>query len=193
MTALGLTTSQTIGPFFHDALLRKDARRNVLVGHATAGERIRIEGHVYDGEGAPVQDAMVEIWQANGHGRYQHPADRRESPLDSAFTGFGRAATDEAGAYWFATVKPGRVPFDGPNLQAPHILVTVFARGLLNHLTTRVYFEDEATNETDPVLCRVPEERRATLLARRVAVDGEVVYRWDIVLQGAAETVFFNL
>jgi protocatechuate 3,4-dioxygenase alpha subunit len=193
MAALGLTGSQTIGPFFENALLREDARRNVLVGPETAGERIRIEGHVYDGEGAPVADAMVEIWQANGHGRYNHPADRRSLPLDPAFTGFGRSGTDEAGHFWFETVKPGPVPFDAQTQQAPHVVVTVFARGLLNHAVTRLYFEDERSNEADPVLRRVPRERRSTLLARREQVDGKVVYRLDVVLQGKGETVFFNL
>jgi protocatechuate 3,4-dioxygenase alpha subunit len=112
MTTLPLTTSQTAGPFFHDALLREDARRNVLVGPATAGERIRIEGRVLDGDGAPIPDALVEIWQANSHGRYNHPLDRCDAPLDPDFTGFGRSDTDDAGRYWFETVKPGPVPFD---------------------------------------------------------------------------------
>jgi protocatechuate 3,4-dioxygenase alpha subunit len=186
------TTSQTVGPFFHDGLLRDDARRQVLVAVKTEGVRIRIEGYVYDGEGLGVPDAMVEIWQANHHGRYHHPADQRAAPLDPAFSGFGRCGTDAAGFYWFETIKPGRVPFDGNRLQAPHICVAVFARGLLNHLLTRVYFADEPANAEDPVLERVPAERQVTLLARRESADGAVVYRFDIVLQGADETVFFN-
>ncbi len=166
----------------------------MLAGPETAGERIRIEGGVLDGEGLPVPDALVEIWQANTHGRYNHPADRRQAPLDPSFVGFGRSGTDEDGRYWFETVKPGTVPFDGERLQAPHICVTVFARGLLNHAVTRLYFEDEPANATDPVLQLVPEERRATLLARPELIGGGmVVYRFDIVLQGADETVFFNL
>ena len=193
MTAFGLTGSQTIGPFFEDALLREDCRRNVLVGPETAGERIRIEGRVFDGDGQPVPDALVEIWQANPHGRYNHPLDRRDVPLDPTFSGFGRTGTDAVGAYWFETVKPGPVPFDGRTDQAPHVCVVVFARGMLNHAVTRLYFEDEAANATDPVLGRVPHQRRSTLLARRAAGDGTVVYRWDIVLQGDGETVFFNL
>lgn len=192
MTMFGATPSQTVGPFFHPALLREDCRRNVLVGPETVGERIRIEGCVYDGEGSPVPDALIEIWQANSHGRYHHPLDRRDLPLDPAFTGFGRSGTDETGRYWFETVKPGPVPFDGERWQAPHVCVTVFARGLLNHLTTRLYFADEAANADDPVLLRVPAERWATLIANREVIDGAVVYRFDVVLQGADETAFFH-
>lgn len=198
MSAPTLTASQTVGPFFHDALLRDDARRTVLAEPGAAGERIRIEGHVYDGDGVPAPDALIEIWQANSYGRYHHPADRRALPFDPAFTGYGRCGVDAAGRFWFETVKPGAVPVapGSDRLQAPHICVTVFARGLLNHLMTRLYFADEPANATDLVLGRVPAERRATLLAQREAVDGEdgaAVYRFDIVLQGVKETAFFNL
>ena len=190
----GLSPSQTVGPFFFDCLLRPDARRNVLVQPETRGERIRIEGRVLDGDGVGVPDALVEIWQANSHGRYRHPTDTRRAPaLDPSFIGFGRSGTDEAGRYWFATIRPGAVPFDDARMQAPHICVMVFARGLLNHLVTRLYFADEPANETDPVLRRVPAERRGTLLARPETVDGRTLYRWDIILQGAGETAFFNL
>jgi protocatechuate 3,4-dioxygenase, alpha subunit len=187
------TPSQTVGPFFHPALLREDACRPVLAGPGTAGERIRIEGQIYDGEGVPIPDALLEIWQANCHGRYNHPADERNLPRDPSFVGFGRAGTDEAGRYWFETVKPGPVPFAEEQAQAPHICVTVFARGLLNHLVTRLYFEDEPANAGDPVLQRVPPERRPTLIARRETVDGRPIYRFDIVLQGAGETAFFDV
>jgi protocatechuate 3,4-dioxygenase alpha subunit len=187
------TTSQTIGPFFYNGMLRDDARRQVLVAPETIGVRIRIEGHVYDGDGLGVPDAMIEIWQANHHGRYHHPADQRAAPLDPAFTGFGRCGTDANGSYWFETIKPGRVPFDDRRLQAPHICVAVFARGLLNHLMTRLYFVDDPDNAEDPVLHCVPAERQATLLAQRESAGGAVVYHFDIVLQGADETVFFNL
>lgn len=192
MSTLPLTTSQTVGPFFSPSLLREDARRNVLVRPETVGERIRIEGRVLDGEGAPVGDALVEVWQANAHGRYQHPADHGSAPLDDSFLGFGRSGTDEDGRYWFETIRPGCVPFDGVP-QAPHIVVTVFARGLLNHATTRLYFADDSSTETDPVLQHVPPERRQTLLAQRSRIDGHTVYRFDIILQGAGETAFFNL
>ncbi len=193
MTAARLTPSQTIGPFFHPAMLREDMRRNVLVQPETAGERIRVEGCVYDGEGSPISDALVEIWQANSHGRYRHPADTQELPLDLAFGGFGRCGTEEDGRYWFETIKPGAVPFDEREHQAPHIAVTVFARGLLNHLATRLYFEDEPGNAADPILRLVPEERRATLVARRVPGGDPPLYRFDIILQGEGETAFFNV
>jgi protocatechuate 3,4-dioxygenase alpha subunit len=193
MCVIPLTGSQTVGPFFAPALLREDARRNVLTQPQTAGERIRIEGRVLDGDGVPVPDAMVEIWQANAHGRYNHPADQGPLPLDPSFQGFGRSGTAEDGSYWFETVKPGSVPFDGERFQAPHICFTVFARGLLNHAVTRLYFEDEPSNASDPVLQYVPEERRSKLLARREPASAVVIYRFDIILQGANETAFFNL
>jgi protocatechuate 3,4-dioxygenase alpha subunit len=193
MSALPLTTSQTVGPFFSPSLLREDARRNVLVRPETVGERIRIEGRVLDGDGAPVTDALVEVWQANAHGRYQHPTDHEPAPTtDDAFLGFGRSATDEDGWYWFETIKPGRVPFDDV-LMAPHIVVTVFARGLLNHAVTRLYFADDPSTTTDPVLQCVPFDRRQTLLAQPSRIDGHTAYRFDIILQGTGETAFFNL
>jgi protocatechuate 3,4-dioxygenase alpha subunit len=194
-TASALTPSQTVGPFFLDCLLRENARRNVLVQPETVGERIRIEGHVLDGDGASVPDAVIEIWQANAFGRYRHPADTREAaPLDPSFIGFGRSGADETGAFWFETVRPGRVPFNADRMQAPHISVMVFARGLLNHLATRLYFADEPENATDPVLQLAPAERRESMLAQRQAPRGDfTVYRFDVVLQGQLETVFLNL
>jgi protocatechuate 3,4-dioxygenase alpha subunit len=185
------TPSQTVGPFFAPALLREPL--NNLVGGDPAGERIRIEGRVIDGDGQPVADAMIEIWQANSHGRYNHPLDQRDLPLDPAFTGFGRAGSDDEGRFWFETVKPGPVPFDAERMQAPHLSVTVMSRGMLNHAITRLYFADDPANETDPVLGLVPASRRGTLLAQRDDADGSVVYRLDIVLQGRGETVFFNV
>ncbi len=205
MSTFLLTGSQTVGPFFSPCLLREDACRSVLTGPETLGERIRIEGRVLDGDGAPVPDAMVEIWQADAHGRYNHPADQGSAPLAPDFTGFGRSGTEDDGSYWFETIRPGPVPFSAEQWQAPHICVTVFARGLLNHLATRLYFADEPANADDPVLQYVPNERRSTLLARRdvgtrfIASAGPAnhldmaVYRFDIILQGAGETVFFNL
>ena len=193
MTILPLTSSQTVGPFFAPALLREDAIRNVLTQPETSGERIHIEGRVLDGDGMPVPDAMVEIWQANAYGRYNHSVDKGPAQLDPSFLGFGRSGTAEDGSYWFETIKPGHVPFYHNKLQAPHICVTVFSRGLLNHLVTRLYFEDEQTNAEDPILLCVPDERRSTLLARRENREGMIVYRFDIIMQGAGETAFFNL
>ncbi len=182
MSRLGVTPSQTVGPFFANALLR-DAL-NVVAGPGVQGERIRLEGRVLDGDGQPVPDALVELWQANAVGRYNHPADARGLPLDRAFLGFGRSGTDDDGRYWFDTIKPGRA-----GDQAPHLNLTVFARGLLNHLSTRVYFPEDET-DADPILRLVPPARRPTLIARRLAPG---VYAFDVVLQGKPEqeTVFF--
>ncbi len=188
---LGVTPTQTVGPFFSPALLRDV--QNVLTTDATAGERIRVEGRVFDGVGNVVPDALVEIWQANSHGRFNHPRDTRDLPLDPEFGGFGRSGTDDAGVFWFETVKPGAVPFEADRMQAPHLSVTVHARGMLNHVQTRLYFEDEAANATDPILALVPADRRSTLIARREESDGAVTYRLDIVLQGRGETVFFDI
>lgn len=185
-----LTGSQTVGPFFSPSLLREGASRNVLTEPATPGERIRIEGRVLDGDGAPVPDAMVEIWQAGAGGHYNHPADPQP---DIDFTGYGRSGTSENGSYWFETIKPGPVPFDAQQMQAPHVVVTIFSRGLLNHLVTRLYFADEPANESDPILRFVPDERRPTLLARRETKGAIAIYRFDIIMQGMGETVFFNL
>ena len=194
MMARTLTSSQTVGPFFHDSLMRADASCELLATADGAEPRIRIEGRVIDGDGAPVIDAVLEVWQANRHGRYNHPLDRRDLPLDPAFTGYGRIATDADGAYCLTTVKPGAVPFDDERAQAPHISVAVLGRGLLNHLYTRIYFDDEPANANDPVLQRVPADRRATLVATRLGgVPDDVAYRFDVVLQGAGETVFFTL
>jgi protocatechuate 3,4-dioxygenase alpha subunit len=196
-----LTASQTVGPFFSIGLLYEDACRNVLVQPETNGERIRVEGRVIDGDGVPVPDALIEIWQANASGRYAHPADQGPAPLDPTFVGFGRTGTDVDGYYWFETIKPGAVPFNQDTLQAPHICVTIFARGLLNHMVTRLYFADELTNTTDPVLCCVPEERRPALLAQRAPAGSDsttgpgatAVYNFDVIMQGEGETPFFNL
>ena len=193
MSARPLTASQTVGPFFHDCLMREDAQCDLLESFTTDGERIRVEGRVIDGDGAAVPDAILELWQANAHGRYNHSADARALPLDATFTGYGRIATDADGRYAFTTIKPGAVPFDARRQQAPHISIAVMGRGLLNHLYTRLYFDDERANADDPLLARVPAERRTTLIARRddSRVD-ERVYRFDVVLQGEGETVYFD-
>jgi protocatechuate 3,4-dioxygenase alpha subunit len=192
VTKYPLTSSQTVGPFFGPALVREDATQHVLTTPTTEGQRIRIEGCVYDGEGEVVPDAMVEIWQANAYGRYNHPSDESDAPLDPEFTGFGRAGADDNGRFWFETILPGQVRFDHERMQAPHIAVTVFARGLLTHLYTRIYFANEPANATDPILQLVPPERRETLIATREDDGTTPVYRFDIILQGPGETVFFN-
>jgi protocatechuate 3,4-dioxygenase alpha subunit len=187
----GQTPSQTIGPFFRPSLIRPGL--DLPVNPQTRGERIVIEGRVLDGDGVPVDDAIVEIWQANADGRYDHPDDTQEPRLDPNFHGFGRAATDASGWFRFRTIKPGAIPAPGEGLQAPHINVTIFARGLLKHLVTRIYFPDEPLNASDPVLALVPAERRSTLLARAIETAGERVFRFDIVLQGEHETVFLGI
>jgi protocatechuate 3,4-dioxygenase, alpha subunit len=192
----GITPSQTVGPFFAYCLTPRDYGypeifSNEIATDDAQGQRIRIEGRVLDGDGQPVSDAMVEIWQADGQGRYVQAAEAAARP-NTAFRGFGRSDTDADGRYSFATVKPGPVP--GPNgaMQAPHINVSVFARGLLRHLFTRIYFEGEAANARDPILALVPQDGRGTLIARRVGQGEAPTFRFDIRLQGENETAFFE-
>jgi protocatechuate 3,4-dioxygenase, alpha subunit len=208
----GQTPSQTVGPFFHYGLPWKGGAD--LVGKSDAGARpelfpeahyvlnlssptgtpegevIEITGCVYDAKGAIVPDAMIEIWQANAAGRYASLDDTREEvALDPHFIGFGRASTSAEGIYRFRTVRPGRVPGPGNSLQAPHIAVSVFARGVLKRLATRIYFSDGEGNDVDPVLNVVPAARRATLIAER----RDAGWWLDIRLGGENETVFFDL
>jgi protocatechuate 3,4-dioxygenase alpha subunit len=187
--------SQTVGPYFALGLLREGDKlfTNMLASANTEGERIRIEGCVTDGEERPIEDALIEIWQANSHGRYHHPLDEQDKPLDPEFSGHGRAATDTRGNYWFETIRPGSVPGANHTAQAPHINVIVFARGMLSHAFTRIYFEDEAANRNDPVLLSIDDEgRRNTLIARREESPDKVVFRFDIHIQGENETAFFD-
>jgi len=157
------------------------------------GEHIRIEGCVIDADGRPVEDAMIEIWQANHHGRYNHPLDEQDEPLDPEFMGHGRTSTDVNGKYRFETIKPGSVPGPGNTAQAPHINVIVFARGMLSHAFTRIYFENEADNRNDPVLMGIEDEaHRNTLVARQEETAGVIIYRFDIRFQGEHETAFFD-
>ena len=182
--------SQTVGPFFHFALTtNKDLGR--LWSKDTKGERIRLRFRLLDGDGAPVPDGMIEIWQADASGKYPHPADTRKQKGDPAFRGFGRLATDAEGACTFETIRPGSVAGEQGGSQAPHINVSIFARGLLGHVCTRVYFEGDPALDGDPILALVPPERRQTLLAKRNATSGE--WTFDINLQGAQETVFFDV
>ena len=201
---LAETPSQTAGPYVHIGLIPQQAGfamfekpfGNVLAGPDTPGERIRIEGRVLDGLGQPCRDVLVEIWQANSAGRYNHPADRQEGALDPGFRGWGRAGTDFAtGLYSFETVKPGPVAGRHGQPMAPHVNVWLVARGINIGLSTRLYFADEAAlNEQDPVLRMIdPAVRRDTLLARREQRDGGAAYVFDIRLQGEGETVFFDI
>ena len=187
------TPSQTVGPFFHLGLDRPEW--SDLTAGNPRGERIVIEGRVIDGDGAGVPDAMIELWQANAAGRYNHPEDTQaDKPLDPNFRGFGRAATDAEGRFRFVTIKPGPVPGRGNALQAPHITLAVFARGMLIHLYTRLYFADEAANAADPLLSSIEDEKqRQSLVARRAGDGSPAVYRFDIVLQGDNETAFLDI
>ena len=199
------TSSQTVGPYVHIGLAPRaiglnvfaDKATNVLAGPKTKGERIRIEGRVIDGSGTPVCDALLEIWQANAAGRYRHPADLQDSkPVDPTFRGWGRTCTDFAsGAYAFDTIKPGSVIGRNGLPMAPHVNFWLVARGINLGLHTRMYFADEGeANAKDPVLNLIEQEvRRKTLLARPSSRTKQVVYTFDIVLQGPEETVFFDV
>ena len=199
------TPSQTAGPYVHIGLIPHQAGfhiferdfSNRLWNATTAGERIIIEGRVCDATGEAMRDVLLEIWQANAAGRYNHPADRQEKALDPAFRGWGRTGTDfQTGVYTFETVKPGAVEGRrGRRAMAPHVNFWLAARGINIGLATRMYFADETeANAADPVLSIVEQHaRRATLIAPRSMRDGVPVYTFDIHLQGERETVFFDV
>jgi protocatechuate 3,4-dioxygenase alpha subunit len=187
MTELPLTPSQTSGPYLAIGLLGGPVGSRLV--EESDPRAVRVSGVLLDGAGDPVPDGLVEVWQANAAGRYAHPADDRDDvPLEDGFRGFGRSGTEDGGRFELVTVKPGRVPWVDGRLQAPHLLVGVFARGLLKRVATRMYFPDEeAANAADPVLLGLDPAERATLVAR--AEDGAL--RFDIVLQGPGQTTFF--
>lgn len=202
MTEINLlreTTSQTAGPYVHIGLAlaaagnptREQEIWNHLAKPEAAGEHITVLGRVFDGNGHLVRDSFLEVWQADAQGVYDEDYDQAK-----AFNGFGRTATtfDEGSEWSIHTVKPGVVSFFDGRPQAPHINVSLFARGVNINLATRIYFEDEAeANAADPVLNLVEQpERRETLIAKREEVDGKPVYRFDIYIQGESETVFFD-
>jgi protocatechuate 3,4-dioxygenase alpha subunit len=209
------TPWQTTGPFFHFGLAWKggadltsdsdlgarpdltQAGHDLLTKHTSTnhhlvrGAKIEIIGNMFDNTSAALTDALLELWQANAGGRYAHPDDtRREIPLDPAFTGFGRSATDKQGGFRFRTIRPGRVPGPGNTLQAPHIALGIMGPGILKRLVTRIYFPDAPENAEDPILALVPEARRPTLIAEPGGAPG--TYRFDIRLGGPRETVFFD-
>ena len=196
------TPSQTAGPFVHIGLAPGAAGFDIydqelggdIAGPNAAGERIRVEGLVIDGIGSPVKDVLLEAWQANAAGVYAHPENAGD--VEDGFRGFGRVITDfDTGEWAFDTVKPGSVAGRSGSVQAPHINLWIVARGINVGLNTRIYFEDEvAANAADPVINLIEwEKRRATLLAKRSERDGQVVYRFDVCLQGDNETVFFDI
>jgi protocatechuate 3,4-dioxygenase, alpha subunit len=182
------TPSQTVGPFFSigfDWMIRRD------VAEGCPGERVTIRGRVLDGNGQPVSDALLEIWQADADGRYHHPEQTDPQNDATPFFGFGRVPTDEHGQFSFTTIKPGPVPGPDGKPQAPHLQISIFMRGLLRQLVTRIYFPDDSRNDSDTVLRLVPKSRRATLIARQSAPT-EKALEWNVCLQGTDETVFFD-
>ncbi|MBB4396255.1 protocatechuate 3,4-dioxygenase subunit alpha [Bradyrhizobium sp. ERR14] len=198
------TASQTAGPYVHIGLIPAMAGfdifeknfSNVLTTPNTEGERITLEGKVLDGTGTPLRDVLLEIWQANANGRYNHPADRSAGALEQEFRGWGRAGSDfESGLVTFETIKPGAIVDEAGRTCAPHINVWIVARGINIGLNTRLYFSDEETaNAADPVLNLIEQpSRRSTLVAKRSERGGKVVYSFTINLQGPEETVFFDV
>lgn len=204
LTYLRETASQTAGPFVHIGLMPSAAGLQVfeheighdIVGPNAKGNRIRVEGAVYDGTGSPIRDALIEAWQANADGIYPSPGDPRFDQLENGFRGWGRASSNiESGDWSFETIKPGPVPGRLGNPMAPHINLWIIARGINVGLSTRLYFDDEdAANQNDPVLRLIEQKhRRATLMARRGTDQETPVYRFDIHVQGVNETVFFDI
>ena len=183
------STTQTVGPYFRIGLER--LFRPDLTTEHPGGERIEISGRVLDGDGNPVDDAVLEIWQADAQGKYAHPEDVQSKAADAKFRGFGCCPTDDNGAFRFVTIKPGRVPGPDGKLQAPHIVVSVFMRGLLRRLVTRIYFPDDPANGEDFALNLVDAARRKTLMANPVSGRAGAL-EWNVLLQGPNETVFFD-
>jgi len=188
--SLQATPSQTVGPYFKIGL--QWLYCDNLAPEGVTGERVLIQGRVLDGDRIPVPDAVLEIWQANSHGKYAHPEDQQAKPLDPAFRGYGRVPVNQDGVFRFATIKPGPVPGPEGKEQAPHLVISVFMRGLLKRLVTRMYFPGDARNAADPILNLVEPKRRATLVTSASA-DGSGLLEWNVVLQGVNETVFFDI
>lgn len=181
-------SSQTVGPFFHFGLVT-DPRHGMMAGPETPGERIRLRICVIDGAGEPLPDALVELWQADASGTYSGIPDHPNPDPGQSFRGWGRLPTDASGVCEFDTIRPGATMADDGIRQAPHVNVCLFARGMLRHVFTRLYFAGDATLSDDPVLVLVPDGRRSTLIARQV----EDTWVFVIRLQGDGETVFFDL
>jgi protocatechuate 3,4-dioxygenase, alpha subunit len=187
---LQATTWQTVGPFFRIGF--SWLYRDNLAAPGVSGERVEITGRILDGDENPVPDGIVEIWQANSQGKYAHPDDPQDKPTEPNFKGYGRVPTDNAGRFRFSTIKPGRVPGPHGKLQAPHLEVSLFTRGLQRRLITRIYFADEASNAEDFALSLVEPRRRDTLMAKKVE-RGQGELEWNVKLQGEGETVFFDV
>lgn len=181
------TASQTVGPYLKIGFATLGT--GAIASPTTSGEHVTVHGCLFDGDRKPVNDGAIEIWQANAQGKYASPADTQDTPVEAGFRGFGRVLTGGDGEFSFTTIKPGRVPGPAGTLQAPHLAVVVFMRGSLRHLLTRMYFPDDPANAEDPILKLVPADRRATLIARTKAPG---TLEWNISMQGANETVFFD-
>ncbi len=186
------TPSQTVGPFFHFCLTTDKCCVRRIAGAEAKGERVLLTIRVLDGDAVGLNDAMIEIWQANADGKYNHPDDAQAKPVDPSFLGFGRMGTGEDGSCEFETIKPGRVSGPGNVPHAPHLNVAVFARGMLKQVYTRIYFSADPANQDDPVLALVPVDRRETLMAYPDSARPRV-WRFDLRLQGEHETVFFDI
>ena len=188
--SLWTSTSQTVGPFFHLGLSWLCCDN--LAPEGVSGERFRIQGRVIDGDGTGVPDAILEIWQANSYGKYAHSEDTQDKPIEPNFKGYGRIPTNADGSFHFTSIKPGPVPGPDGKDQAPHLVISIFMRGLLKRLVTRMYFPGDARNNSDHVLNLIEPNRRDTLVAKAVPgrTDG---LEWNVILQGADETVFFDL
>jgi len=187
--SLQTTTWQTVGPYFRIGLER--LFEHDIAGPQVRGERVSVLGRIVDGAALPIPDAVIEIWQANAEGKYAHPADTQDKPLEQSFSGFGRIPTDEEGYFRFTTIKPGVVPFPGGKQQAPHLVVGVLMRGLLKGLVTRAYFPNEPLNAEDPVLSLIEANRRETLMLHR-STERKDLLTWEIRMQGEHETVFLD-
>jgi protocatechuate 3,4-dioxygenase, alpha subunit len=183
--------SQTVGPYFQIGM---SGKRSIpqIAGPTVRGERLKVVCTVFDGAGSTLDDAMIEIWQANAEGKYNHPADRQAMPVDPVFRGFGRLSSNSEGICVFETIKPGRVPANAKSLQAPHLEVSVFARGVLKRLATRIYFAGDPANDEDQILGLVPKARRNTLMAQPISEEPGA-WRFDVHLSGPRETVFFDV
>lgn len=183
------TASQTVGPFFSIGMCQQKLNNLVPADLSAGAEVVTVRGRILDGEGNGVPDAILEIWRADANGKYAGA----ESECDSngVPSGFARISTNERGEFEFQTLKPGKIAGNTGEIHAPHLAMLIFMRGLLRHLVTRIYFPDEPANERDPVLKAVPPERRGALIAKQSSANKNEL-RWDVCLQGDAETVFFE-
>ncbi|MEM7534531.1 MAG: protocatechuate 3,4-dioxygenase subunit alpha [Chloroflexota bacterium] len=180
------TPSQTVGPFFAIGMVMEP--EHILASDQTQGERISIVGQLLDGDGEPITDGLIEIWQPDANGVFNHPNDPNHGNADPNFNGFGRSKTEDNGAFRFDTIKPGAI-----GNAAPYINVRVFSRGMLLHAVTRIYFEDETANASDTVLSMIDSARRSTLIASRQETGSHAIYHFDVRFQGENETVFFDV